>query len=110
MDVTDKELAIIEFLLFEGCSDEEIVIRLRHVYGSAAYRSAPVFRWISEVCRGNEELRNEGRPERPYRHETDVTIRSILQEKPNAPLRTITETLLISPETVRTYMSRTATV
>jgi hypothetical protein len=41
-------------------------------------------RRISEIRRGNEEIRNEGRPGRLYRHETDAVIRPILQENPNA--------------------------
>jgi hypothetical protein len=60
MEVKDKQRAVIEFLLFEGCAGEEIVIRLRNVYGSAAYYRASVFRWINEVPGCNEELRNEG--------------------------------------------------
>jgi hypothetical protein len=63
-------------------------------------------RWINEVRNGNEEFRNEGRPGRPYRYETGAAIRSILQEDPNAFLRTIAETLSISPEMVRTHVSR----
>jgi hypothetical protein len=46
------------------------------------------------------------RPGRPYRYETDAVIQSILQEDSNASLRIITEALSISPETVRTHMSR----
>jgi histone-lysine N-methyltransferase SETMAR len=106
MDVKDKQRTVIEFLLLEGCSGDEITIRLKRVYGSAAYCRASVFRWINEVRRGNEELRNEGRPGRPYRYETDAAIRSILREDPNASLRMIAETLSISPETVRAHMSR----
>jgi hypothetical protein len=39
------------------------MMRLRNVYGSAAYCCVSVFRWIKEVLRGNEELRKEGHPE-----------------------------------------------
>jgi hypothetical protein len=63
-------------------------------------------RWISEVRRGNKELRNERRPGRPHRHKTNAAIGSILEEDSNASLRTMEETLLISPETVHTYLSR----
>jgi hypothetical protein len=106
MDLKNKQRAIIKFPLLNSCTGKEIVTRLRHVYGSAVYRRTSVFRWISEVRRGNEELRNEGRPKRSDRHETDAAIRSILQEDPNVSLRTITETLSISPETIHTYMLR----
>jgi hypothetical protein len=67
-------------------------------------------RRISEVRRGKGELRKKGRPKRPcrhkYRHETDAAIQLILQQDLNASLRTIAETLSISPETVRTDMSQ----
>jgi hypothetical protein len=106
MDVKDKQLAVIEFLLLEECASEEIVMCLRNLYASAAYCRASVFRWISEVRRGNENLRNKGRPERPFRHETDAAIRTILQEDPNASLRTIAEILSISLETIRAHISR----
>jgi hypothetical protein len=82
------------------------MIPLRNVYSSAASCRVSVFRWISEIRRGNGELQNGGRPGKPDQHETDVAIRSILQEKPNALLRTIAEILSISPETIRTHMSR----
>jgi hypothetical protein len=76
------------------------------MHGSAAYCRASVFRWISEVRDGNEKLQNEGSPGRPYQDETDAAIRSILQQNQNALLTTIAETLSISPEIVRTDMSR----
>jgi hypothetical protein len=104
--VNDKQRTVIEFLLEEGCGGKEIVIHPRNVSSSAAYCRASVFRWISEVRRCNGELPNEGRPGRPYRRETDAAIRSIRQEDPNASLRTIAETLSISPETVCAHLSR----
>jgi hypothetical protein len=61
---------------------------------------------MNEIRRGNEELGNEGRPGRPYRYETDTVRRSILRDDPNASLRTRTDTLSISPETICTQMSR----
>jgi hypothetical protein len=82
------------------------VICFRNMYGLAAYYRASVFRWISEVRRSSEELRNERRRSWSDGHESDAAIRSILQEDPNPSLRTIAETLPISPETVRTHMSR----
>jgi hypothetical protein len=91
LDAHDKERVIIEFLLLEGCVGEEIAIRLRNVYGSAAYCRASVFRWISEVRRGNEELRNEGCPGKLYRYESDAAIRPIRQEDPKTWLRMIAE-------------------
>jgi hypothetical protein len=106
MNVEAKQRAVIEFLLLERYAGEEIAIRLRNVCGLAACCHALVLRWISEIRRGNEELRNEGRPGRPYRHETNAAIQSILQEDPNPSLRTIAETLSILPETVRIQMSR----
>jgi hypothetical protein len=60
---------------------------------------------MNEIRHGNEESRNEGRPDRPYRYEMDVAHRSILRDDPNASLRSIADTLSISPETVRTHMS-----
>jgi hypothetical protein len=68
--------------------------------------SHSVFRWITEVRRGNREPRNNKRLGRPYRHETDAAIRSIPSEDPNISLRTVAEILSISPATVRTHMSR----
>jgi hypothetical protein len=58
----------------------------------------------AEIRHGNEELRNDGRPGRPYRYETDAVIRSILQDGPNDSLRTAADMLSISLETVRTHM------
>jgi hypothetical protein len=78
MDVKDRQRAVIEFLLLEACASEEIVIHLRKMCSSAAYYHDSVFRWMTEARRGNEELRNERRPGRPDRHETDAEIRFIL--------------------------------
>jgi hypothetical protein len=106
MDVKDTQRTVSEFLLLEGRAAEKIVICLRNVYSSSLDYCASVFRWTSEVRRGNKGLRNKGPPGRPHRHETDTVIRLILQEYPNTSLRTIVETLAISPEMVRTHMSR----
>jgi hypothetical protein len=67
-----------------------------------------VFRSINEVRRGNEELRNEGKPGKPCRSEVGTAVRSILRDEPNASLTKIVETLGISPETVRIHLSRIA--
>jgi transposase-like protein len=106
MDVKDKQRAVIEFLSLEGRAGKEIVNCFRNLYGSAARCRASVFRWISEVRCRSEELRNEGRPGRHDQYETDAAIRSIRYEDPNASLRTIAETLSISPETVYVHTSR----
>jgi hypothetical protein len=106
MDVKVRQRAVIEFLLLEGCTDEETAIRLRNVYSSDASCYGSIFRRINDVRSGNKELCNEGRPRRPYGCEKGVAIPSILQDEPNASLRTIAETLSISPETFRTHMSR----
>jgi hypothetical protein len=75
MDVKEKPHAVIEFLLLEGCTGNGIFMRLQNVFGPDAYSRSSVFHWIQEVRRGNEELRNEGRPGRPTRHEADASIR-----------------------------------
>jgi transposase len=106
MDVMQKQQAVIKFYLVEGCEGDDIVLRLQNSYGGDAYCRASVFRWMNEIHRGNEELRNEGRPGRPYHYEKDAALLSILRDDPNASFRTITDTLSISPETVRTQMSR----
>jgi hypothetical protein len=106
MDVKDKQRSVIEFLLLEVCAGEEIVIRLRNVYGSDTCCRASIFIWISEVRRSNEEFRNGGRLGRTNQHEIDAGIRSIPQKNSNTSLRTIAEILSISPETVPTHMSR----
>jgi hypothetical protein len=56
MDVKDKKRAVIECFLFKGGAGEKIVIRLRNMYGSEAYCRGSVFRWISEVRRGNDKI------------------------------------------------------
>jgi hypothetical protein len=61
---------------------------------------------MNEIRPGNEELRNEGRPGRPCRYETDAALCSVMRDDPNASLRTIADTLSIDPDTVRTHMSR----
>jgi hypothetical protein len=75
-----RERTIIEFLLLEGRPGDEIAQRLHDVYGQDAcfHCRASAFRWIPEVCRGNEELRNKGHPGRPVRHLVDAAIRPIL--------------------------------
>jgi hypothetical protein len=60
---------------------------------------------MNEIRRGNEVLRNERRPGIPDRYETDAALRSVLRDDPNASLRTIADTLSISPEMVRAHMS-----
>jgi hypothetical protein len=106
MDVKQKQLAVIEFLLLEGCGGDNIVLRLQNAHGRDAYCGTSVFRWMDEIRPGNEELPNEGKPERPHRYETDVALRSILRDDQNASLRTIADTLSISPVMIRTHMSR----
>jgi hypothetical protein len=59
MDVKQRQRTVIEFLLLEGCAGDEIATRLQNVYGEDADYRASVFRWIQEIRRGNEELRNE---------------------------------------------------
>jgi hypothetical protein len=78
MDVKQKQWALIEFLLLEGYEGDDIVLRLQKAYGRDVYCRAPVFRWKNDVHRGNEFLRNEGRPERPYCYETNAAFRSVL--------------------------------
>jgi hypothetical protein len=66
VDVKDKQQTVIEFLPLEKDTGDEIMMCLRNVCGSVAHCCASVFRWIS----GNEELRNDRHPGRPYSHET----------------------------------------
>jgi hypothetical protein len=75
MDVKDQQRAVIELLLLEQCVSEEILISPRNVYDLAASYHSSVFKQISEIRRGNKELQIEGRPVRPYRHETDAVTR-----------------------------------
>jgi hypothetical protein len=56
MDVKDNKRAAIECFLFKGGASEKIVIHLLNMYGSVAYCRGSVFRWISEVRRGNDEI------------------------------------------------------
>jgi hypothetical protein len=95
-----------EFLLLEGRPGDEIAQRLHNVFGQDAYCRVSVFRWIQEVRRGNEELRDEGRPCTPCRYEVDAAIQSILEDEPKTSVWIIVEASLISPETVRTHMAR----
>jgi transposase len=106
MDINQKQRAVIEFLLFEGYEDDDIVLCLQNAHGRDAHCPASVFRWMNEIRRGNEELRNERRPGKPYRYKTDAALRSILRDDPNASLRIIADRLSISLEMVRTHMSR----
>jgi hypothetical protein len=66
MDVKQKQQAVIKFLLLEVCEGDDIGLRFQNAYGRDAYCRASVFRWMDEIRRGNEELRNEGRSGRPY--------------------------------------------
>jgi hypothetical protein len=95
MDVKQKHRAVIEFLLLEGYPGDDTVLRLQNAYGRDACCRASVFRRMNEIRRGNEELRSEGRPGRPYRCETDAALGSILRDDPNASLRTRADTLSI---------------
>jgi hypothetical protein len=101
-----KQQALIEFLLLEGRESENIVLRLQHASGRDAYCRASGFKYMNEIRHGNEELRNEGRRGIPYRYERDAALRSILRDDPNASSRTRANTFSISPEMVRTHMSR----
>jgi hypothetical protein len=86
MDFKWKRPTIVEFLPLEGYAGQEIVTRLRNLYGSAVYCGPSVFSWVSEIRRGNEELRNEGRPGRAYQHEINAVISPIRHEDPSASL------------------------
>jgi hypothetical protein len=74
-DIKQKQRAVIEFLLLQGCECDEMMLRLQNVCGLDEYCRASVSRWMNEIPRGNEELRYEGRPGRPYRYETKVVLR-----------------------------------
>jgi hypothetical protein len=65
MDVEQKQQAVVKFLLLEGREVDDIVLRLQNAYDRDAYCQGLVFRWMNEIHRGNEELRNEGRPGDP---------------------------------------------
>jgi hypothetical protein len=106
MNVKQKQRAVIEFLLLEGREGDDIVLRLQNAYGRNAYCQVSVFRWMNEIRRGSEELRNEGYPGTSHCYKTDAAFGSILRDDPNVSLRTIAGTLSISPEAVRTRMSR----
>jgi hypothetical protein len=80
--------------------------RFQNVSDQDAYCPMSVFRWIHEVCRGNEDLQNEGHSGRSCQHEIDAAIQSIRQDESNASLRAIGDTLSISLETVRIHMAR----
>jgi hypothetical protein len=86
MDVKQKQQAVIEFLLLEGCEGADIVLSLQNAYGRDVYCRASMFRRMNEIRRGNKDLRKEGRPGRPYRYETDAPLRSILRDDPNGSL------------------------
>jgi hypothetical protein len=53
---------VIKFFLLEGGEGNYIVLRLRNAYARDAYCRASLLRSMSEIRRGNEELRNEGQP------------------------------------------------
>jgi hypothetical protein len=104
IDVEQKRRAVIEFLLLERCEGDDILLRLQTAHSRDAYNRASVFRGMNEIRRGNEELRNEGCHRRSYCYEMDAALRPILRDDPNTFLRTMADTLSISPETVRTHM------
>jgi hypothetical protein len=106
LSITEERVTRREIWRGNWTTNSRVVIPLRNVYGSAAHCHASVFSWINEVRHGNKKLRNERRPGRPYRHETDAAIRSIRHEDPNASLRTVVETLSILTESFRTRMLR----
>jgi hypothetical protein len=66
MDGRGKQRTVTKLLLLEGYASGEIVIHLLGMDGSPGYCCASVFRWISEVRCGDEELRNERRSGRPF--------------------------------------------
>jgi hypothetical protein len=74
--------------------DQLCTVAIQHSDGSAKFAAATK----------NSEKRDTS--ERTYRPETDVVIWSTLQEDPNASLRTIAETMLMSPETDCTHVPR----
>jgi Mn-dependent DtxR family transcriptional regulator len=94
MDVKDKQEAVIIFFLLEGCTREEIVTRLRNVYGSAACCHVSAFRWAKKFAVAMKTLQRRT-PRKFYQYETNAVIRSILEENPNASLRDIADVLSI---------------
>jgi hypothetical protein len=56
IDAGEKQHAIIEFLLLERSSAEEIAVRLQKVYSEAAYWRSTVFRWMNTIHNENYEL------------------------------------------------------
>jgi hypothetical protein len=106
MDVKQKQRTVIEFLLLEGCKGDDIVPRLQNAHGGDAYCRPSVPRWVNEIRRDHEELRDEGRPGRSCRYETNAALPSSLRVDPNPSLRTIADKLSNSPEPVRIHMSR----
>jgi hypothetical protein len=82
MDVKQKRRAVFEFLLLEGYEGDNVLLRLQNAYGIDVYCRASVFRWMTQIRRGNEEFRNEGCPGRPYLYEADAALRSILRDDP----------------------------
>jgi hypothetical protein len=110
MDVTQKQRAVIEFLVLEGRAGEEITIRLHDVYGEDADSRATVFRWINRIRRSDGELESEKPPGRPPRYETDRQIQEIIRDHPFASLRMIAEMLGLSSETVRLHLLRIGSV
>jgi hypothetical protein len=59
IDIEMKQHAVIEFLFLERSDGEEIIQRLRNIYGDEAYSHAAIFRWIKEVWNSNEEFYHE---------------------------------------------------
>jgi DNA-binding NarL/FixJ family response regulator len=98
--------AVIEFLLLEGGAGEEG----RDTPPERVRLSCVLSRFDIQMDQRSSPRQGrtakQGRPGRSDRHETDAAIQLILQGDTNDPLRTIAETLSISPETVRTQMSR----
>jgi hypothetical protein len=79
VDVKHKRRPAIEFLLLTGRERDDIVLPLQNAYGRDADCQTSGFRWVNEIRRGNKEFRNEGRPRRSYRYETDAAPCSILE-------------------------------
>jgi predicted DNA-binding transcriptional regulator AlpA len=84
MHTKHKQRAVIEFLLLDGRSGDEIIIHLRKVYEKAAYSRTTVFRWINQIRSGNSELQSDKSPGRAPRSEMDGGIRNILRDNPFA--------------------------
>jgi hypothetical protein len=93
-----KHRPIIRFLLKEGVAPKDIPAGLSERSGEDAMKKSQVFYWISEACRGRENISGEQRPGRPPEVGLDTILIHRLEMNPCTTGMIFAWSLGVSPQ------------